>query len=209
MCRLDYIDGRSLVAEQIMETLLKNCMYPGCEVKKIEIREHEKDCGFRHVIVRCAITGCDFVIKTFYVTWRADFEDHGKTCEFKLVPCTNRGCDVKISRKNVAHKTECEFQKVKCSNYGCKAVITKKEKVSHSITCDFCKYPGCFVKKSEIKDHEEKCMFKWPIKCRNPECLQMVMILDYPQHLKTCQIECESRRMVQCKMSSYSIPCRT
>ena len=93
MCREEIINVRALVAEQIMEQLLKNCKHAGCKVKKIDIEKHETNCEFESEIVECANSGCDDLIS------KKDIEKHAKVCNFEVIQCL--GCDAGILRKDL------------------------------------------------------------------------------------------------------------
>ncbi len=102
----------------------------GALVQRQELHEHMTLlCVWRQV--ECVY--CNFKGSHNFITG-----DHTKVCKDYLVPCINKGCEIKMNQTVISqHQTSCPKQVVPCrySSVGCKAKITRENVVSHNHEC--------------------------------------------------------------------------
>lgn len=63
-----------------------------------------------------------------------DFVNHTRECEWRLVACRNKGCDVQSLSKDVEHHVtvQCSFRPVGVCQKGCEAVLYKHNSDDHN-----------------------------------------------------------------------------
>ena len=177
ICRSKTIGIRALIAEHLLETLVRNCKHPSCNIKSFDIEEHEKDCEF--ALVECAqclknVIRRELLLhETYLCPFRKilcfgcnnpiiakDNEDHQKNqCTFRVVKCELPKCNQEVLFKDMEeHKSKCETEGIECSI--CQRLVQRRFLESHESQCYRCYICQEATLKSEAELHDIQCTKK-------------------------------------------------
>ena len=145
---------------------------------------------------------------------------HINKCPDYVIPCPNKGCKVKIKRKEInSHRSmECLWEIINCCNAGCTLSTTlthqTKECLFRPYTCEHCKANGIFMEMTG--PHINKCP-DYLIPCPNSGCAMKIKrketdshrlvdclweIMDCPYLHIGCMFKCPKCKMVDHKATS-------
>jgi hypothetical protein len=176
----------------------------GCkEVVKICGRSlHESKCPFAPVLCGQfdSVKGSRCEVECL----RSELRHHRIACPFRVIPCPNPGCEVRVSLRSLeTHQDMCGFATVHCPA-GCRVPLKRKDLIAHIesacpeqlVDCPFARY-GCSCKATKFL---RKCLPQHFVEASCEHLVKMSIFTESEMRKLNNKIEHLSKTIGTCKV---------